>query len=398
MDRDRGNGAYIVSGVRTPVGKADRGALRNVRPEDMGALVLNEAIARVPGLEPSRLDDVLVGCAFPEGPQGMNLGRIVAQRAGLPHEVPGATINRFCSSGLQTIALATQAIRAGHADVVAAGGVESMSMVPMTGFFFQPNPEIVDSNVDVYISMGITAENVAKRYGISREDQDRFALQSHQRALEAVESGRFDTETIAVPVEETAIVNGAVRRTETSLKRDEGPRADTSLEALAKLKPVFSADGTVTAGNASQRSDGAAMTIVVSSEVVKELELEPIGRLIGFALAGVPPELMGIGPIEAIRKVLRQTGLELEDIGLVELNEAFASQSIAVIRETGLDEERVNVNGGAVALGHPLGCTGTKLSISLLNEMVRRNVRYGICTMCVGGGMGAAGVFENLLA
>lgn len=396
MELKPGNGAFIVSGARTPVGKADRGSLRNVRPEALGAIALQEAIARVPGLGPEHVDDVLVGCAFPEGPQGMNVGRIIAQRAGLPDETPGATINRFCSSGLQTIAMATQAIATGFADVVAAGGVESMSMVPMSGFFFQPDPETVENDRDVYISMGITAENVAAKYGISREDQDRFALQSHQRATEAVSSGRFDDEVVAVEVEEVCFENGETKRTCRSLTRDEGPRPDTSMEALAKLPAVFRAGGTVTAGNASQRSDGAAMTILMSEERMREMEVEPLGRLIGFALAGVAPELMGIGPISAIRRVLKQTGLTLDDIGLVELNEAFAAQAVAVIRETGLDEGRVNVNGGAIALGHPLGCTGAKLSISLLNELARRGERYGICTMCVGGGMGAAGVFENL--
>ena len=396
MEITPGAGAYIVSAVRTPVGKADRGALRHVRPEDLGALALNAAIERVPGLAPERLDDVLVGCAFPEGPQGMNMGRIIAQRAGMPDEIPGATINRFCSSGLQTIAMATQAIQAGFADVVAAGGVESMSMVPMSGFFFQPDPHTVSVNRDVYVSMGITAENVAKKYGISREDQDAFALQSHERATNAVQSGRFDPELVPVPVEEVVYAGGNARKVGRDFQRDEGPRSDTSLDALARLKPVFSRNGTVTAGNASQRSDGAAMTVLMSESVTREMELQPIGRLIGFALAGVPPELMGIGPIDAIGKVLRQTGLTLADIELIELNEAFASQALAVIREGGLAADRVNVNGGAIALGHPLGCTGTKLTVSLLSEMERRGARYGICTMCVGGGMGAAGVFENL--
>ena len=396
MEVKTGNGAYIVSGVRTPVGKADRGALKSVRPEELGALALSEAVARVPGLKPEQVDDVLVGCAFPEGPQGMNMGRIIAQRAGLPDEIPGATINRFCSSGLQTIAMATQAIATGYADVVAAGGVESMSMVPMSGFFFQPNPDTVEEDRDVYVSMGITAENVAAKYGISREDQDRFSLRSHQRAHEAVSGGRFDEEIVAVEIDEVHFKDGAAVNTKMTFNRDEGPRPDTSLEALAKLPPVFRMGGTVTAGNASQRSDGAAMTIVMSESLMREMDLEPIGRLVGFSLAGVRPELMGIGPINAIRRVLKQTGLTLDDIALIELNEAFAAQAVAVIRETGLDEDRVNVNGGAIAMGHPLGCTGAKLSISLLNELARRGGRYGICTMCVGGGMGAAGVFENL--
>ncbi len=391
------NGAYIVSSVRTAVGKADRGTLRNHRPEDLGAEAVKGAIARVEGLEPEMIDDVLMGCAFPEGPQGMNMGRIIAQKAGLPDEVPGATINRFCSSGLQTIAMASQSIAVGFADVVVAGGAESMSQVPMSGFYFQPDPALVDRDPDVYVSMGITAENVAAKYGVSREDQDRFALRSHERAIEAIEAGRFDEEIVPVHVEETYYENGGTKTVETDFAVDEGPRADTSLEALGKLRPVFKKGGTVTAGNASQRSDGGAATVVMSERMVEELGVEPMGRLVGFALAGVPPEIMGIGPVNAIRKVLKQTGLTVDDIGLVELNEAFAAQALAVIREVGLDEEIVNVNGGAIALGHPLGCTGAKLTATLLHEMRRRGVRYGICTMCVGGGMGAAGVIENLM-
>ncbi len=390
------NGAYIVSSVRTPVGKADRGALRHVRPEDLGARAVVEAIGRVPGLAPEQVDDVLIGCAFPEGPQGMNMGRIIAQKAALPDAVPGATINRFCSSGLQTIAMATQSILAGHCDVVVAGGAESMSHVPMSGFFFQPDPETVREDVDVYVSMGVTAEHVAAKYDVRREEQDRFALQSHQRAVEATESGRFDEEIVPVHVEETLMQNGRPETVEHDVTRDEGPRRDTSLEALAGLQPAFKKGGTVTAGNASQRSDGAAAAVVVSEHVLDDLGLDPMGRLVGFALAGVSPELMGIGPIGAIRKVLKQTGLDVGDIGLVELNEAFAAQALAVIREVGLSEDIVNVNGGAIALGHPLGCTGAKLTATLLHEMQRRGVRYGLCTMCVGGGMGAAGVIENL--
>ena len=388
--------AYIVSSVRTAVGKADRGALRHFRPEEMGAVAVREALGRVTGLPPETVDDVLIGCAFPEGPQGMNVGRIIAQKAGLPDEIPGATVNRFCSSGLQTIAMATQAVMTGFADVVVAGGAESMSMVPMSGFFFNPDPETVHRDPEVYISMGITAENVADQYGVSREDQDRFALRSHERALAAIEEGRFREEIVPLEVEEVLFADGQVERLAQAFEVDEGPRADTSLEALAKLRPVFKAGGTVTAGNASQRSDGAAAAVVMSEAAVREYGVEPIARLLGFSLAGVPPELMGIGPVGAIQKVLRQTGLSLDDIGLVELNEAFAAQALAVIREVGLDEEIVNVNGGAIALGHPLGATGAKLTATLLHEMRRRKVRYGICTMCVGGGMGAAGVFENL--
>jgi len=390
------NGAYIVSIVRTAVGKADKGSLRNVRPEELGAIAVREAVRRVKGLEPELIDDVIMGCAFPEGPQGMNMGRIVAQKAGLPDSVPGATVNRFCSSGLQTIAMATQAIMAGHADVIVAGGTESMSQVPMTGFFFQPDPELVERDIDVYLSMGLTAENVAERYGITREEADRFALRSHQRAIEAIDSGKFDEEIVPVPVREVVYENGQTRTIEKEFRVDEGPRRDTSLEALAALPPVFRVNGTVTAGNASQKSDGAAAAVVMSERMVRELGVEPMGRLIGFALAGVPPEIMGIGPVEAIRKVLRQTGLTLDDIDLIELNEAFAAQALAVIREVGLDEEKVNVNGGAIALGHPLGCTGAKLTATLLYELRRRGGRYGLCTMCVGGGMGAAGIIENL--
>ncbi len=390
------NGAYIVSIVRTAVGKAEKGSLRNVRPEELGAIAVREAVRRVKGLESELIDDVIMGCAFPEGPHGMNMGRIVAQKAGLPDSVPGATVNRFCSSGLQTIAMATQAIMAGHADVIVAGGTESMSQVPMTGFFFQPDPELVERDIDVYLSMGLTAENVAERYGITREEADRFALRSHQRAIEAIDSGKFDEEIVPVPVREVVYENGQTRTVEKEFRVDEGPRRDTSLEALSALRPVFKVNGTVTAGNASQKSDGAAAAVVMSERMVRELGVEPMGRLIGFALAGVPPEIMGIGPVEAIHKVLRQTGLKLDDIDLIELNEAFAAQALAVIREVGLDEEKVNVNGGAIALGHPLGCTGAKLTATLLYELRRRGGRYGLCTMCVGGGMGAAGIIENL--
>ncbi|PSQ71632.1 MAG: acetyl-CoA C-acyltransferase [Bacteroidetes bacterium QH_9_67_14] len=391
--------AYIVSSVRTPVGKANRGALRHVRPEELGALAVTEAMGRVEGLEPEMIDDVLMGCAFPEGPQGMNMGRIIAQKAGLPDSVPGATVNRFCSSGLQTIAMASQSIMAGYTDVAVAGGAESMSQVPMSGFHFQPDPDLAEDDPDVYVSMGITAENVAEEYDVSREEQDRFALQSHERATDAIDSGRFEEETVPVEVEETSM-NGRrePERVQHTLDTDEGPRRDTSLEVLATLPPAFKKGGTVTPGNASQRSDGAAATVVMSEDRVDELGVEPMARLRGFALHGVAPEVMGIGPIGAIEKVLGQTGLSKDDIGLVELNEAFAAQSLAVIRETGFDEEIVNVNGGAIALGHPLGCTGAKLTATLLHEMRRRGVRYGICTMCVGGGMGAAGVIENLEA
>ncbi len=395
------NDAYIVSSVRTPVGKAQKGTLANYRPEDLGAEAVKGALDRVDGLAPEMIDDVLMGCAFPEGPQGMNVGRLIAQKAGLPDHVPGATVNRFCSSGLQTIAQATQRIVTGTADVIVAGGAESMSQVPMSGFFFQPDPEMTEENIGTYVSMGITAENVAEAYDVSREDQDRFALRSHERAVDAIDSGRFDDELVPLTVEETHYQSanghaGGTTETQTTLETDEGPRRDTNLEVLSKLPAAFKKGGSVTPGNSSQRSDGGAATVVMSGDRVEELGVEPLGALRGFAVAGVDPELMGIGPAEAIPKVLDQTGLSLDDIGLVELNEAFASQSLAVIREVGLDEDIVNVNGGAIALGHPLGCTGAKLTATLLHEMIRREVRYGLCTMCVGGGMGAAGVIENL--
>ena len=391
------NGAYIVSTVRTAVGKALRGTLVNMRPEELGGVVVDAAIQRVNGLEKAQIDDVLIGCAMPEGPQGMNMGRIVAQKAGLPDDVPGATINRFCSSGLQTIVMASQAIMAGHADVVVAGGAESMSQVPMSGFFFQPDPDLVAADPDVYISMGNTAENVAERYDVSREDQDGFAYQSHMRALDAIATGRFDEEIVPVSVENVVYRDGMTHSLKTEFRVDEGPRKDTNLEALARLRPVFRMGGSVTAGNASQMSDGAAASVIMSSHRVRELGVDPMAKLVGFAVAGVAPDIMGVGPIPAIQKVLKQTGLTVADIGLVELNEAFAAQALAVIRETGLPEEIVNVNGGAIALGHPLGCTGAKLTATLLYEMKRRGVRYGICTMCIGGGMGAAAVFENLM-
>jgi len=395
------NDAYIVSSVRTPVGKAEKGTLAHYRPEDLGAEAVTGAMARVDDLEPEMVDDVLMGCAFPEGPQGMNVGRIIARKAGLPDQVPGATVNRFCSSGLQTIAQATQRIVTGTADVIVAGGAESMSQVPMSGFFFQPDPEMTDEDIGTYVSMGITAENVADAYEVSREDQDRFALRSHERALDAIENGRFEDELVPLTVEETHYQSsngqaGKATDSAATLEVDEGPRRDTSLDALSKLPAAFKKGGSVTPGNSSQRSDGGAATVVMSGDRVDELGVDPLARLRGFAVAGVDPELMGMGPAEAIPKVLDQTGLSVDDIGLVELNEAFASQSLAVIREVGLDEDVVNVNGGAIALGHPLGCTGAKLTATLLHEMIRREVRYGLCTMCVGGGMGAAGVVENL--
>lgn len=390
------NDAYIVSSVRTAVGKAKRGTLSHYRPEDLGAAAVNGAIEKVGGLAPEQIDDVLIGCAMPEGEQGLNMGRIIAQIAGLPDSVPAATINRFCSSGLQTIAMAAQAIMAGHADTVVAGGAESMSLVPMSGFFFAPNPDLVSADPDVYVGMGITAENVAEKYQISREDQDKFSLGSHMKAGKAIESGRFKDEIVPLNVSRTVYKNGDTNTFDGVFDTDEGPRLDTSYEALAKLRPVFKLGGTVTAGNASQMSDGAAASLVMSERMVKETGAKPLARLVGYAVAGVAPEIMGIGPIEAIPKALKQAGLSLKDIGLIELNEAFAAQALAVIRTLDIDESIVNVNGGAIALGHPLGCTGAKLTATLLHEMQKKNIRYGICTMCIGGGMGAAGIFENL--
>ena len=386
--------AYIVSSVRTAIGRAHKGSLRTVRPEALGGTVVRAALERAGDISAEQVDDVLMGCAMPEGAQGMNVGRLIVQKADFPDSVPGATINRFCSSGLQTIAMATQAISTGFADVVIAGGVESMSQIPMTGFYYQPDPDLMTTDPDVYVSMGNTAENVAERYDVSREDQDRFALQSHTRALAAIDAGVFKDEI--VPMDLSVDAQGGVSgaHLERVFDTDEGPRADTSLEALARLRPVFRNSGTVTAGNSSQMSDGAAANVLVSEEALQKYGLTPMAKLIGFAVAGVAPEVMGIGPSAAVPKVLRQVGLKIEDIGLVELNEAFASQSLAVIRELGLDESIVNVNGGAIALGHPLGCTGAKLTATLIHEMKRRNVRFGLCTMCIGGGMGAAGIFE----
>jgi len=390
------NEAFIVSSVRTAVGKANKGSLANTRPEQMGAAVVRAALERVAGLSDADVGDVILGCAFPEGEQGMNIARMVARRAGLPDAVPGATVNRFCASGLQAIAQASHAVAAGQADVIVAGGVESMSLVPMAGFHFSPDPALVRDQPDSYVSMGVTAENVAHGFGISREDQDAFALRSHQRAVAAIESGVFAAEIVPLHLTETRFVDGSPSEIERDFAADEGPRRDTTADALARLRPAFHAKGTVTAGNSSQMSDGAAAAVVMSRRMVERTGVLPMAVLRGYAVAGVAPELMGIGPVQAIPRVLAQCGLDLPDIDLIELNEAFASQSLAVVRELGLDLDRVNVNGGAIALGHPLGCTGAKLTASLLHEMQRRQVRYGICTMCVGGGMGAAGVFERI--
>ncbi|PMB42924.1 acetyl-CoA acetyltransferase [Fischerella thermalis CCMEE 5330] len=389
--------AYIISSVRTPVGKAPRGTLHNMRPDDMGAFVVKAAIERVKDLEPVYIDDVIIGCAFPEAEQGFNIGRLIAQRAGLPNSVAGMTVNRFCASGLQAIAIATQAIMVGHAEVIVAGGAESMSLIPMGGHYFAPNPRMMVDMPKVYCTMGITAENVMQYYEISRQEQDAFALRSHQKALVAIRQGRFTEEIVPLEVRDILYIDGTPQPLEKVFTVDEGPRPDTSIEALMKLPPVFRVGGGVTAGNSSQMSDGAAATVVMSDRMVRMLDVRPMAKMLGYAVAGVAPEVMGIGPVEAVPKVLKQVGLTLNDIGLIELNEAFAAQSLAVIRKLGLNEEIVNVNGGAIALGHPLGCTGAKLTATLLHEMKRRSVRYGLVTMCVGGGMGAAAVFENLM-
>jgi acetyl-CoA acyltransferase len=388
--------AYVVVAVRTAVGRAPRGALCRVRPERLAAAAIRGALARVPGLDPRRVDDVLLGCAFPESEQGLNLGRLAALAAGLPDAVPGATVNRFCASGLQAIAMASQAVACGHADVVVAGGVESMSLVPMGGERFAPDPSLVAATPDAYMTMGLTAERVASKFEIAREDQDEWALRSHRRAIEAIDAGRFEAEIAPVAIEETVYEGGRAIRREREFRVDEGPRRDTTAVALARLATVFQKDGTVTAGNSSQVSDGAAACVVASDEVVRGLGVAPIARLATFAVAGVPPDVMGIGPVEAVPKALRQAGLDAGALGAIELNEAFAAQTLAVVRRLGLDPALVNVNGGAIALGHPLGCTGAKLTATLLAELSRRRARHGLVTMCVGGGMGAAAVFENL--
>jgi acetyl-CoA acyltransferase len=390
--------AVIVSTVRTAVGKAPRGTLATARPDDLAATVIDAAFARVPQLDKREVDDVILGCAHPEAEQGMNVARIASLRAGLPVEVSAMTVNRFCASGLQAIAQAADRIRGGGASVVVAGGTESMSMIPMGGHKISANPWLVDNLPAAYLSMGLTAERVGERFHVSREDADAFALASHQKALKAIAEGRFVDEIVPVEWTRRTPKNGSAKPIEEkrSFQVDEGPRADTSAEALAKLKPAFHAKGTVTAGNSSQTSDGAAAAIVMSAERAAALGMKPVARFVAFATAGCAPDIMGIGPVHAVPKALKIAGLKLDDIGLVELNEAFAAQSLAVIRELGLDPEKVNVNGGAIALGHPLGCTGAKLTATLLHEMQRRKVRYGLVTMCVGGGMGAAGIFENL--
>jgi acetyl-CoA acyltransferase len=412
--------AVIVSAIRTPVGRAYKGSLRATRPDDLAAVAIKEALARVPGLDPKQIDDVILGCAIPEGEQGMNVARIASLRAGLPVETSAMTINRFCSSGLQAIALAAERIRSGSAEIIVAGGTESMSLVPMGGNKISPNPWLVDHYPDAYINMGLGTENIARKFGITREQADQFSAESHKKALAAIAAGNFKDETIPVEVKITSVPNGngasspgsgvpdpsrgvapkggSVKPTTQAFtfSTDELPRADTNLDVLAKLKPAFHAKGTVTAGNSSPMSDGAAASVVMSDARAKSLGLEPLVRFVAYATAGVLPEEFGIGPVQAIPKALKLAGLSLNDIAVIELNEAFAAQSLAVIQQASLDASRVNPNGGAIALGHPLGCTGAKLTATIIRELQRRNARYGMVTMCIGGGMGAAGIFERL--
>jgi acetyl-CoA acyltransferase len=407
--------AVIVSAVRTPVGRAYKGSLRSTRPDDLAALAIKEALARVPGLDAKEIDDVILGCAMPEGEQGMNVARIAALRAGLPVETSAMTINRFCSSGLQAIALAAERIRGGSAEVIVAGGTESMSLVPMGGNKVSPNPWLIDHYPDAYINMGLGTENIARKFGITREQADQFAADSHKKALAAIAAGNFKDETIPVEVKITAVPtngNGASSASHASrggakaavkaatqtftFDTDELPRADTSLEILAKLKPAFHVKGMVTAGNSSPMSDGAAACVIMSDTRAKSLGLKPLARFVAYATAGCPPEEFGIGPVFAIPKALKLAGLSLGDIAVIELNEAFAAQSLSVIQQAGLDASRVNPNGGAIALGHPLGCTGAKLTATLIRDLQRKNAQYGMVTMCIGGGMGAAGIFERI--
>jgi len=386
--------AVIVAGARTPVGKAKKGTLAHVRPDDLGALVVKETLKRAGNYE-GNVDDLIFGCAMPEAEQGLNMARNIVALAGLPHTVPAITINRYCSSGLQAIAYGAERIMLGHADTVIAGGAESMSLVPMMGHVVRPNATLAEEAPEYYMSMGHTAEQVARKYGISREDQDAFAVRSHQRAARAIEEGKFSEEIVPVDVTVRSVGDDhKLTEQQVRFSQDEGVRPETNRDVLSTLKPAFSIDGSVTAGNSSQTSDGAAAVMVMDKEKAESLGLKPIAKFRSFAVGGVPPEVMGIGPVVAIPKALELAGLQIADVGLFELNEAFASQSIQVIRELGLDEEKVNVNGGAIALGHPLGCTGAKLTLTLLHEMRRRNEQFGVVTMCIGGGMGAAGVFE----
>jgi acetyl-CoA acyltransferase len=390
--------ALIVSAVRTAIGKAPRGTLKDTRPDELAAAVIREAVRRVPGLEPAAVEDVILGCALPEGEQGLNMARVAALRAGLPVTTCGQTINRFCSSGLQAIALASYEVMAGQVDVAVAGGVESMSMVPMRGNKYAPNPHIAETWPDVYLSMGLTAENVARRFEVSREDQDVFSLRSHARAAAALEGGRFRDEVLPLAVRRwdgSTAAGGAPAAHDVTFARDEGVRADTSLEKLAALPAVFAAGGVVTAGNSSQTSDGAAAVVVMAAETAERLGVRPLGVFRSFAVAGVAPDIMGIGPVDAVPKALRRAGVRLQDVDVIEVNEAFAAQAVAVARQLELDEARLNPNGGAIALGHPLGCSGARVTVTLLYELARRDGRYGVATMCIGGGMGAAGVFER---
>jgi acetyl-CoA acyltransferase len=388
--------AVIVSSVRTPIGRAFKGTLQATRPDELGAVAIKGALDRVPQLDSKEIEDVILGCAMPEAEQGMNVARIASLRAGVPVEASAITINRFCSSGLQAIAMAAERIMAGAAEVMVAGGTESMTMIPMGGNKISPNPWLVDHYPDAYLSMGLTAERLANRFGITREAADEFSLRSHQKAMAAIQAGKFEDEIVPVPVSFTTPNGSKPKRQDLVFKIDEGPRADTSLEALAALKPAFHVKGTVTAGNSSQMSDGAAAAVVMSAERARALGIKPLARFVAFATAGYKPEEMGLGPVFAIPKALKLAGLKLSEIDVIELNEAFAAQSLAVIQEAGLDPERVNLNGGAIALGHPLGCTGAKLTATIIREMKRRDAKYGLVTMCVGGGMGAAGIFENL--
>ena len=388
----------IVAAKRTACGKANKGSLRFTRPDSLMGVIIKDLLKSAPAVEPEMVDDVIVGCAFPEGSQGMNMARQAVFLGGLPDSVPAMTVNRFCSSGLQTIAIAAERIMAGGAEIIIAGGAESMSQVPLGGVSFQPNPELTKNRPEVYINMGLTAEKVAEKYKVSREDQDEFALKSHQKAVKAWENGSFKEQITPVEVVRKYVTADGEMDEETfNFKQDEGPRKDTSLEALNGLKPVFKQGGTVTAGNSSQMNDAAAGVLVMSRKKADKLGLKPIARYLGFTVAGVAPEIMGMGPVKAIPKVLKQTGLNMDDLDLIELNEAFAAQALAVIRETGLNPEKVNINGGAIAMGHPLGCTGAKLTTQILHDMARLNKRYGMVTMCIGGGMGAAGIFENLM-
>ena len=387
--------AYILAAYRTPGCRANKGKFKDMRPDDLAAAALAGLIERTK-IDPMRIDDILLGCAFPEGEQGMNVARIASLKAGVPCQVPAQTINRFCSSGLQSIALAAERIMAGFADCIIAGGTESMTTVPMGGNKYSANPGLVSGWPETFASMGITAELVVDKYQISRDDQDAFAVDSHKKAAEAIGAGRFSDEIIPVEVEKTTIVKGKVQKSTETVSADDGVRADTTIEGLAKLKPAFKQGGSVTAGTSSQMTDGAAAALVVSEEFLKEIGGEPLARFVAFAVKGVPPEIMGIGPVEAIPAALKLAGLKQSDIGLIELNEAFAAQSLAVIKELGLNIDMINVNGGAIALGHPLGCTGAKLTATLLHEMQRRELRYGMVSMCIGGGMGAAGIFEKL--